>query len=117
MTLRSGLNRDWSRFLGRTRAKCSYGPNHESVHRVGDYWLGESTNLFGCVMAPRDTCSICEGTGRVALSSQELAAEGADAASSARDKPCEVCTGLGTVPGAHWPWRHEHPGPLPTELL
>lgn len=100
-----------------TRGKCSYGPNHESVSLIGDAWLGESTNQFGCVMAPRDPCSACGGMGRIPLSPQELAAEQADAASTVRDKPCLPCTGLGTVPGPHWPWRHDHPGPLPTELL
>jgi hypothetical protein len=117
MTLRSQFNRDWNRLLGHTRGKCSYGDNHESVSLIGDCWLGESTNLFGCVMAPRDPCSICQGLGTVPLDPAELEAEQANAASVVRDKPCGPCNGSGRVPGPHWPWGHDHPGPLPTELL
>lgn len=116
MSWSSGLHRDVNRILGRPRGKCRYN-NHESCSLSGDCWLGESTNLFGCVMAPRDPCSNCGGVGTVPLTAQELAAEQADAANTVREKRCEPCQGLGSVPGPHWPWRHDHPGPLPTELL
>ena len=117
MSLTSSLRRDWNRALGRSRGKCRYGPNHESVRRVGDFWLGESSNHFGCSMAERDTCPVCNGRGEVELTPEELAALNADAANTEKTKPCLPCHGLGTIPGPHWPWRHEYPGPIPLELL
>ena len=111
------LRRDWNRALGRQRGKCRYGPSHESVRLAGDFWLGESSNSFGCSMAERDTCPVCYGRGVVDLTPEELAAEQADVASKVREKQCKPCHGVGTLPGAHWPWRHDHPGPVPLELL
>lgn len=112
MTWKNGVRRDWNRFLGRERAKCRYGPNEQSVRRVGDFWLGESTNEFACHLAPATVCPKCEGVGRVPLTPQEL-----DPESTVKDKPCVPCEGRGTVPGPHWPWRCDHPGSLPLELL
>jgi hypothetical protein len=114
MTWKAGVRRDWNRFLGRERGKCSYGPNHESVRRVGDFWLGESTNDFACPLAPAAVCPKCKGACRVPLTSQELAL---DPESTVKDKQCEPCHGQGMVPGPHWPWRKDHPGSLPLELL
>jgi hypothetical protein len=116
MTLRSALNRDWNQFLGRDRAKCRFGPSHESVRRAGDFWLGESSNMFGCVMGPKQLCPRCEGLGRVPLTPEELAVEQASG-SDVRDRPCAPCGATGLVLGPHHPWRHDHPGPLPLELL
>jgi hypothetical protein len=116
MTLRGALNRDWNQFLGRQRGKCRYGPSHESVRRAGDFWLGESTNMYACVMAPKELCPRCDGRGRIELTPEELALEQASQ-SNVRDKPCPPCEATGYIPGPHHPWRHDHPGPLPLELL
>lgn len=134
-----GLNRDWNRFLGHTRGKCRYGPNHESCTRVGDFWRGESTNDFACDMAPSQICPKCEGAREIELAPDEAivrqydgpvqvwgdgvrrrdALDGTQNAwgDGKRWVPCLVCEGQGTVPGPHWPWRHDHPGSLPLELL
>lgn len=99
------------------RAKCRYGPSHESVRLVGDVWFGEDTADDACYLAEPDVCEVCAGLGRVPLSDEELAAESANAASTVRDKPCEPCQATGQVPGPHWPWRHDHPGPLPPRSM
>lgn len=114
MSLTSSLRRDWNRALGRVRGKCSYG-NHESVRKVGDFWLGESTNDYACHLAPSQVCPRCEGSGTIPPSPEEVAMVGAN--TTPADRQCETCTGRGSVPGPHWPWRHEHPGALPLELL
>lgn len=114
MSLTSSLRRDWNRALGRVRGKCSYGPNHESVRKVGDFWLGESTNDYACHLAPSQVCPGCEGRGAIPPSPEEVAMAGDN---TVTDSQCETCFGRGTVPGPHWPWRHEHPGALPLELL
>lgn len=114
MSLTSSLRRDWNRALGRERGKCRYGPNEQSVRKVGDFWLGESTNDFACSMAPAQVCPKCEGLGRVATNYYD---EGDDGSTTRQVKRCELCRGQCTVPGPHWPWRHEHPGSLPLELL
>jgi hypothetical protein len=84
-----------------TRAKCRYGPSHESVTLVDGEWRGEDSNDFGCVMAPSDPCPVCDG---VDLSKTD---EGFLVGAT-----CPLCHGTGRVPGPHWPWRHDHPGPL-----
>lgn len=70
---------------------------------VGDEWWGEDTNDYGCSMAPTDECPVCDGTGDVAPEEpgEHLLGPG-----------CPLCLGTGEVPGPHWPWRHDHPGPL-----
>lgn len=85
-----------------TRAKCRYGPSHESVALVDGEWWGEDTRDFGCCMAPSDTCPVCDGAGGVEPEEGEVLI----------GATCPLCLGSGEVPGPHWPWRHDHPGPL-----
>ena len=115
MSLMPGVRRDWNRFVGRTRGKCRWGPNEQSVRKVGDFWLGESTNDYACHLAPSQVCPRCEGRGLIPPTPEEVAMAGANTAPA--DRQCETCTGTGQVPGPHWPWRHDHPGALPLELL
>jgi len=106
--LRAGQLTTWSV----VRAKCSYGDNHESVRQVGDQWRGESSNSFDCDYAPQDMCSVCAGRGWTALSVAETETAQYDEDVAGGRRRCRPCRGSGYVPGAHWPWRHPHPGPV-----
>lgn len=114
----AGLRRDWHRFRGMTRGKCSYGDRHESVCMVGGEWLGESSRSFECDYAPTDPCPVCGGLGQVALKpgDAELESYDGETANAPATRPCRYppCHGTGQVPGPHWPWRYPHPGPLST---
>jgi len=99
-----------------TRAKCRYGPSHESVRDNGGEWWGEDTRDVACPYAPEDPCTPCGGAGRFALTPAEQAAAQYEApAGQAGFRVCPVCEGLGRVPGPHWPWRHPKPPPLKLE--
>jgi hypothetical protein len=96
-----------------TRAKCRFGPNHESVRLVGDEWWGEDSRDIACALAPPDPCATCAGAGEVELVGDELAM--ARQSGGPTRRPCTPCGGLGRVPGPHWPWRWPQPPPLRVE--
>lgn len=98
------------------RAKCRYGPSHESVRDVCGEWQGETTNDTACPYAPEDPCRKCGTTGFVELSATEAELAQYDGQGPGRGRrPCTPCGGTGYVPGPHWPWRWPKPPPLRIE--
>lgn len=93
------------------RAKCRYGPSHESVRLVDGQWWGEDCRDFECSLAPQDTCPVCDGAGAIMLTGAEAELARFDGARPT-GRPCPPCDGTGYVPGPHWPWRYEQPPPL-----
>lgn len=105
-----------------TRAKCrgdeAGGDKHESVRLVGGQWLGESTGSFECPFADPDPCPRCGTLGYRELSVAESQAAQYDGVTVVHGRArvqCPVCTGLGHVPGPHWPYRWPKPPPLRME--
>ena len=109
--IRSGTVMRWSV----TRGKCSFGDNHESVRKVDGQWWGESSHSFDCSANPKkDVCPACHTTGQVEIPLAERVYDGTEGGETHR--PCKLCNASGFVPGPHWPWRHDYPGPVKRSL-
>lgn len=99
------------------RGKCGWqDARHESVRLVGGEWFGEDSRSFECLLAPEDTCPVCDGAGQIELSAAESQLAkfdtSAETAGKPTKRPCLPCAGRGFVPGPHWPYRFPQPPPL-----